>query len=193
MNEELQKELYDGEQILWQGKPEPFELMDAVYKKPLTVTWAASAAVLLIFFAFYIPFYIRTASKPSQLLIALFLVGLVPFALSFQPIATRRSLLKNVTYVFTNQRAICVNHTQINAFEISKETLCRVETLPNGSTVIYMGEDGCKIKPSSSRDAAVRRIKTPDSDKLTGMVFYGVKNGVDICKNYTPFSNISSQ
>ncbi len=112
-------------------------------------------------------------------------------ALSVQPLTTKRSLDKKVTYILTNQRAICINDTQINTYNITRETPCKIQTLPNGSSVIYMGEDGCKIKPTGSRNAAIRRIKTPDSPDLTGMVFYGVKDAREVLKSFAPFANVS--
>ncbi|MCI8417316.1 MAG: hypothetical protein HFI33_07470 [Lachnospiraceae bacterium] len=191
MMEKLQDVLYEREKVLWEGKPEPFSLLDDTYKQPLLITWGVSIAVVAAFLAFYIPFYLRTEGTPTQLITALVLIGLIPFSLSIQPLTTKRSLDKKVTYLFTNQRAICINDTQINTFNITRETPCKLQKLPNGSSVIYMGEDGCKIKPTASRNAAVRRIKTPDSPDLTGMVFYGVKDAMEVCKSFAPFSNVS--
>ena len=191
MMEKLQEVLYEREKVLWEGKPEPFSLLDDTYKRPLLITWVISVAVVAAFLAFYIPFYIRPQGRPQQLITALILIGLVPLALSVQPLTTKRSLDKKVTYILTNQRAICINDTQINTYNITRETPCKIQTLPNGSSVIYMGEDGCKIKPTGSRNAAIRRIKTPDSPDLTGMVFYGVKDAREVLKSFAPFANVS--
>ena len=113
MTEELKSSLFEGEKILWEGKPEPFELLDPINKKSILVTWIISAAIILVFLAFYIPFYIRTGGKPTQLITGCIIVGLVPVALSIQPITTKHALDNKVLYLFTDQRAICVNNTQV--------------------------------------------------------------------------------
>lgn len=190
MKVELKDVLYEGEKVLWEGKAEPFHLFDGPYKKSILLTWCISAIVVIAFLAFYIPFHIRSGGRAAQFVICFVLVCMIPFVFSLQPLTTKYALDKKVTYLFTNARAICINDTQVNAFSISADTPCRIESLPNGSDVIYMGEGGCRIKPTKNRNAAVLRIKSADSEDLTGMVFYGVKDAAAICKKFTPFSSV---
>lgn len=190
MQAELKDILYEGEKILWKGKAEPFHLFDGPYKKSILLTWGASAAAIIAFLAFYIPYHIRSGCGAAQFVICFVLACMLPFVFSLQPLTTKYALDKKITYLFTTARAICINDTQINAFSISADTPCRIEPLANGSAVIYMGEEGCRIKPAKSRSAAVLRIKSAHSEALTGMVFYGVKDAAAVCKKFTPFSSV---
>ena len=190
MREEVKDILYDGEKILWEGKAEPFELLEPPFKNSIILTWCISAVVVIAFLVLYIPFHIRSGGKMAQFVISFVLVCMIPFVLSIRPITTRNALRKKITYLFTTERAICVNDNQINAFVICKDTPCKLETLPGGSSVIYMGEGAMKIKSKGSRDASVFCIKNSDSEDLTGMVFYGVKDAKAICKNFAPFSSV---
>ncbi len=190
MREEVKDILYDGEKILWEGKAEPFELLEPPFKNSIILTWCISAVVVIAFLVLYIPFHIRSGGKMAQFVISFVLVCMIPFVLSIRPITTRNALRKKITYLFTTERAICVNDSQINAFAICKDTPCKLEPLPGGSSVIYMGEGAMKIKSKGSRDASVFCIKNSDSEDLTGMVFYGVKDAKAICKNFAPFSSV---
>jgi len=66
---------------------------------------------------------------------------------------------------------------------LEQDVETRVEKLSNGNDVLYIGKDACESAAYSSRTNTVYGFHNPskDPDVYTGMIFYGIKNGEEVC------------
>lgn len=189
MNEYLKTELLDGEEILWEGKSEDFKILSGPWAQTLPKVWAISGIVLAAFAIWYVTFVIKTGFSVSQFLITAVLVGLVPLSLCFHSVSDYKIIRKELTYVLTNYRAIVLRGREEKHMQIDENTAYTVESVGDGVDAIFIG-DACKFKIGKSREKAVLGIYGDEQNqaKVTGMVFYGVKNGEEICKKHAVFA-----
>jgi len=189
MNQYLNENLLDGEKILWEGKSEPFKVLSGPYARTLPRVWAISGIVLTAFAVWYITFVMKTGFSLTQFLITAVLIGIVPMSLCFHSVSDCKIIQKDLTYVLTNYRAIVLRGKDEKFLRLSADMEYRIESVGDGIDAIYMG-DACRFKNTSSREKAVLGVYSDESDqsKVTGMVFYGVKNGEEICKKHAVFA-----
>ena len=62
------------------------------------------------------------------------------------------------------------------------------QVLPDGNEILYIG-DACKTNAYMSRANTVTGIHgdTTDQNKITGLVFYGLRNTSELLRQFTPF------
>ena len=99
-------------------------------------------------------------------------------------------MIKNdLTYVLTNYRAFVIGDERANMMRIDKDTDYRTEMQEDGTEIIYIG-DACKTKASSSRANTVLGVRKDKENpsKITGLVFYGVKDAANVCSKYAAFA-----
>ena len=72
---------------------------------------------------------------------------------------------------------------------ITPATPYRLEVLPDGNEILYIG-DACKTTSYMSRSNTVTGIHgdNTDQNKITGLVFYGLRNTPEVLRQFTPFS-----
>ncbi len=191
MDKYLGENLLDGERILWKGKSEPFKLLAPPYSRSLPLLWTVSLGILLIALFLFLPFARNMQVDSMQLLFLFVIVALVPATLCFHSIADKRYIEKHITYIFTNYRAISLTPKEINSMLINASTPYRLETLPDGNEILYIG-DACNTTSYLSRENTITGIRkdAADANRITGLVFYGLHNAQDVCRQYTPFVEI---
>ena len=71
---------------------------------------------------------------------------------------------------------------------ITSSTPDRLEILPDGNEILYIG-DACKTNAYMSRANTVTGIHGDNNDqnKITGLVFYGLRNTPELLRKFTPF------
>ena len=92
--------------------------------------------------------------------------------------------------MLTNYRAFVIGDERANMMRIDKTPDYRTEIQEDGTEIIYIG-DACKTKASASRANTVLGVRKDKEDpsKITGLVFYGVKDAADVCSKYAAFAN----
>ena len=99
MDQELKAYLREDERVCWQGRPEPFPLLEGSSKSRILGIWIVTAAMVCGLLVWYFHFYLE---RNAGLLGLIFLsAGLV----AVSPILEKRSL-QGQTYWITNQRVI---------------------------------------------------------------------------------------
>ena len=189
MNQYLNENLLDGEKVLWEGKSERFKILSGPYEKTLPRVWTISGIVLALFAVWYVLLIMKTGFSVSQFLITAVLVGIVPVSLCFHSVSDCNIIQRDLTYVLTNYRAIILGGHDVKSMRITEDTEYRIESVGDGIDAIFIG-DACMFKGTSGREKAVLGIYGDDTNqgRVTGMVFYGVKNGEEICKNHAVFA-----
>ena len=178
METSAEKYLINGEKLIWQGKAEPFQMLDKPYRNIYPLIWVVSAVIVVAFIAFYIPYYFRSGSTFGQFVMAAVLFLVPTLFIALDPFITKRSIEKNLFYILTDKRALCINKNKVKAMVLEGNTEVRVDKLSNGSGVLYIGKDACESTAYSSRTNTVYGFHNPtkDPDVYTGMIFYGIKD-----------------
>lgn len=99
MDQELRAYLREDERVCWQGRPEPFPLLEGGSKTRILITWIVTAAAVCGFLAWYFNVY----PKRNVGFLGLMLLAAVMVVIS--PVLERRSL-QGQTYWITDQRVI---------------------------------------------------------------------------------------
>ena len=191
MEKYLNENLLDGEQILWKGRSAPFKLLAPPYSRTLPILWSASLLVLVGFVFLFIPFARYMHIDSIQILLTIVLAAWIPFIIGLHAVADKNTIEKHVMYVFTNYRAITLTSREMHSMLINASTPYRLELLPDGNEILYIG-DACNTKSYASRANTITGIHKGNrkSGHITGLVFYGLRDALDICRQYTPFTEV---
>lgn len=178
MNSQAEKFLMKNEKVLWEGKAEAFQLLDAPYRTIFPIIWGVTGVITAAFIGLYLPFFFRSGSTLGQFAMAFLCFMAVPLFVSLEPFALKRSLEKKITYVLTDKRAMVVNNGKAKIMNLEKGTPVRIEKLSNGSDILYIGESACNSSTYSSRANAVHGFHDADKepDDYAGLIFYSIKN-----------------
>lgn len=189
MGNKFREELLDGETVLWEGKSEPFAVLSGAYKQKLPVLWIVCAIYIVVFAVAYLPFAFRTQTDSIQLIFACVLACIIPVSLCAHSFSDPKLIKNDLTYVLTNYRAFVIGDERANMMRIDKNTDYRTEIQEDGTEIIYIG-DACKTKASASRANTVLGVRKDKENpsKITGLVFYGVKDAANVCSKYAAFA-----
>lgn len=184
MKDYLNGILENGEKVLWEGKPEPFELLEGVYKKSILTKWIILGAVYIAAVGGYM---VKSISRGDafaniMMLVVVLTIFLVLFIMA--PVSDRKALL-NTKYVITDKRAIVINKDGAKSITLDKQTRCKVAHLENHTDVICFGE-ACEVKDNNIRSIAVRGVSAGKSKDLTGLIIYSVSDAKELCMKNTP-------
>ena len=98
MDKELREYLRENEQVCWQGRPEPFPLLEGSIKNQILRVWIVTAVVVCGILVWYFGYAEKSAGVLGLMLIIAALIVV-------SPIIERRNL-QGQTYWITNQRVI---------------------------------------------------------------------------------------
>ena len=142
-----------------------------------------------MFAVWYISFVIKTGFSVTQFLITVVLIGIVPVSLCFHSFSDCKIIKNDLRYVLTNYRAIIVKGPEEKYMKLDAGTPYRIEAVGDGLDAVFMG-DACNFDVSKSREKAVLGIYGDEQNqgRVTGLVFYGIKNAEEICRKYAVFS-----
>ena len=145
MEELLTSMLDSGEQVLWTGKAEAYETLDATYKKPF-IRKAVIAA--LVFAALLTGYLIAVKGQGVQPIIIL--VVLLLSAISPLNVLSDGKRLRQTLYAATDRRLLVVRDT---AKSVEYEKIAQAEFRQDeaGHTSLLCGGKGLKAKTSNWR------------------------------------------
>ena len=185
MKHYLDEVLENGEKILWEGKPEPFKLLEGTDKKSILTKWILLGAVYILAVGGYLANALaRGDSFTSTIMLALVLTGFAGL-LIIAPISDRKVLVVSTKYAITDRRVIVVNKDGNKSMPLNKQTRCKVTHLENHTDVICFGE-ACNTKVNNIRSIAVRGVSEGKEKAITGLVLYSISDAKDICMKNTP-------
>lgn len=148
MEELLQTSLQENEEILWRGKPEPFETLDKTHKRKFITDVVIGLLITILITVVYVLVGRHTgvSVKPLILLVILILCGIPAFN-----ILGDASKLRKTEYIATNQRLIVLRDTDrsmeygaIHEAEFRKDS--------DGHISLVCGSDALSAKESKWRE-----------------------------------------
>ncbi len=180
LTDRIKKELRNGEEVIWAGKPKDFALMSEEVKSSFFTRWIVCAVVAV---ALLVVYFIANANAEQGVKSGIIILCLlVPIYLACLPVLDKRNILKNCKYYVTDKRVI-IDHAEKEFYSINKSCL-RSEIVENeGGTITVMLGSLAGMKAGKRRSKAV----IPDKDDggvVTGLVIYNVDADA---KNYFAF------
>lgn len=148
MEEILKSALKENEQLLWSGRPESFDTLDATHKHSFIVKSITAAIVAVIAEVLYL----WLAKKNGANIMPLVMV-LIALAAAFSPICVwldASRLRKSVLYGVTDKRLILVRDG-VKGVEFEKIDAAAFKTDADGHTTLLCGRRALKAKPSAWR------------------------------------------
>ncbi|MEA4816726.1 MAG: hypothetical protein VB120_07715 [Lachnospiraceae bacterium] len=181
--ENLKKQLLDGEQILWMGKPEKINLVEGPYKSSFIGRIIVCSVIACILPFLYCSSVGEKGSISIPVLIALIIVPLIAIII---PVLEKNKLETKCNCVITNKRAIsfCDDpafSSILKVVDLKNVNSIDVEILSTGKGIIYVGEKETNSK--RTRLSAINGIQ--DKQGLTsGLVFYSINDPYKVCDNF---------
>ena len=186
--ETLKSQLASGETLLWSGRPEGFEAMDAEYKpgyiRRCIITIVCSIA-LAVFYAVY------AISSAVGIKWGIFvIIAVVAAYILSSPFSDAKKLKKSYLYAVSDKRVMIMTD-KVKSAEFSQLSNVSVRRDAAGKVSFLFGEAAKTQKASEFRTLAVTCINKDGDDFAKNIVFYGVKDheGLKkVLKNYIPLS-----
>ena len=188
MEEYLKKELGEDENLLWSGRPEPFETLDQTNKKPVIVKAIVAGIAVTALCLAYILYAGRSGvGVKIGLPVVTVLIGI--FA-AVRPLMDAAKVRKSVMYAMTDKRIFVIIGDSVKSLEYSSINVARFRTDEDGHSALLCGEKGVTMKPSAWRAAVLSGVCT---DEKTGLcdsfVLYAIPDAgkvKDLLKVYLP-------
>lgn len=160
MEDILKEALREDEQLLWSGRPEPFETLDKTHKKPFIRSTILTAVVTL---AICLAYILYAGSRNVDVKIGVpIVVAACGIFIILRGLMDASKLKKGVLYAITDKRLFVVMDSA-RAVEYSSIHEARFCTDEDGHTSLLCGDRGVKAKPHSCRAAVLTGVCT-DSD-----------------------------
>ena len=172
MEQKLQEILEEGEQLLWSGVPEQFEMMNATYKTFLVRKILLIAVGIVGLSGWYISAAIANGVKIQPVAI---IVCALPFLYSiYSDFADVKKLQNKILYGMTDRRMITVGNG-VSSVPYEKVDCWKLDADADGMVSLVCGMDAVKGKAHTRRSAAVCGARTNiDTDLCESYVMYGI-------------------
>ena len=174
----LSRQLMEGEEAQWMGRPEPFSLLSKDYKGSLILRWIVAAVVLTGLIVAYSIWAIQAQAKYNIILVAVLVLACI-YIFVVIPLMDRFSLMKRTFFCVTNKRILVFVSdrapTTLNRSGL-KLSLVNAE---NGCAHIAFGS-ATKLKPYRLRIGTITPPTDDSGNVTTGAVFYNIKDTVEV-------------
>ena len=171
MEEQLRMDLQEGEQLLWSGRPEPFDTLDRTNRPGILRGLAVKALATLCILILYIA-AVRGTGELRLSMVAIILV-FGAYALAY-PFLTARHLRRKTFYGFTDRRVIRsgMRKESIPYERIRRAALRKDE---DGHTSLLCGTESVNLPPRKWRNEADTLFNNDsDEPEISRMVFYAL-------------------
>lgn len=172
MEEILKEALKSGEKLLWSGRPESFETLDATHKKDFVVSLVCSAVIAAVLLALYVYFALK-----NNVEIKAFVVIVVLILSFFKPLGVwtdASRLKKSVMYAATDKRLIVIREGTKEA-SYGRIQEAQFKTDADGHTSLLCGKNALKLKDVKWRGATIVGQNTDDGEApCDSFVMYAV-------------------
>ena len=173
MENKMNLPLHDGEELLWAGQPEPFELLDAATKKATIAKWIGSVVIPAVALGLYFGF---SPVKQWGVGVAVVLIAIMVFVSPF----LEKKKVEKVKFYMTNQRAMLelagnsmysIDLNEIDAFkvvdDVADETCVVMGSVLFEEIYKQMRWRTCNPKENNTSGA---------QGKVDGLMFYNIKD-----------------
>lgn len=171
MDELIKERMTEGETILWQGGPEPFETLDRTNKKRFWITNLICLVTAVALLVLYMT-NVKDDPKPAAFAIIVLLCAFAPLRRLLDASAARK-----LHYVVTDRRLMIVTN-EAKFVLLSRIPACALRTDADGHLSFLAGAAALKAKPSHWRDLAlIGQPNGADADEpVDAFAFYAVKD-----------------
>ena len=172
MQERLKDYLEHGEAILWHGRTENFEAMDATHKRYYIRRGIIAAMVAVLLIALYIPTAIKTgAGVKSGAVVVIAAAGIYGVCSPFLDVRK----LRKMEYVLTNEKLLLVSTGDVRSVKLSAIPTARLASDADGHCSLLCGPDCDRLAPCKRRAATLTgAILDQDSMMCDRFVMYAV-------------------
>lgn len=167
----LKRELDEGENVLWLGKPEDSEPLVGCYKKRFfkeLITSIVIAAALII------GYIVGVKANGATLYPLVIIVIAVIAALAPINCYTAPKKLRKTAYAFTDKRVAVIRETA-HCVEYGKIKTAALRTDDIGYVTLLCGEDAVNLKPAHWREDSLLGEHMSDSmEECESLVMFGL-------------------
>ena len=178
MDETLKSRLNEGEQILWQSKPEPIQALDKTNKKRFFTNLIVCSVIAAVLIILYLT-NVKGAVKPGAIVTVLVLCAFSPFRRLLDA-----SSVKKLQYVVTDQRLLVVNGVEVKPVELSRIQDAVLKQDADGHLSLLVGSRGVTTKPDHWRELTLvgQPGSLPEEEPIETFAFYAVEDRAGLKK-----------
>ena len=174
-NQNLIKELEEGEKVLWKGAPEAFPLMTEDNKKSITSRWLGCIIAAVVLIALYLVISMGTEGVSVWLLILLLVVVAYVAGL---PLVDRSKVYKKCKYYITNRRVILhFDEKEIVSLPIAG---LKADFVSAEEGCVHVDLGACVGIKGKKRRVASFVPKKDANDHVSGFVIYNVADSKEL-------------
>jgi len=173
---EILKDLAEGEQIIWNGAPEAFPLVDDKNKKSLLGRWIGCiiAAVVII-----VGYLLLNANVQGGVTVWLMIILLlVVVYLAGLPVIDMGNVYKKAKYYVTNRRVIL--HFADKEIHSLPLTGLKTAFVNAGEGLVHVELGSCVGISDKKRRVAGFHPRKSDNGNVTGLVFYNLEDSAKL-------------
>ncbi|MBQ6365942.1 MAG: hypothetical protein IJI61_05945 [Oscillospiraceae bacterium] len=169
MGDSITEILHTDEQVLWQGTPEAFSLLDKTNKKSILIRVIVTAAVCIAAVIAYYSSMRSTSEFKIGIPIGILLLGVLVMA---TPLMDARRIRRQ-TFVITSERLLWKSESiREIPFSAIKEYLFSMDE--DGHTTLLVGRDAVRKKSRKWRTMGAGTVFTDDEGICEQAVFYAI-------------------
>ena len=174
--EYIKNRLNDGEQVIWSGKPEKYELTEGNAKKLLTKSLTVNGIIAAALIILYVVVCLAVGSAVSAGVIGIIVV--VTGAIAAGPALDRNKLLKEAKYYVTDSRVI-VAMSENNLWSLSRTgvKVRKAEGFDGNETILF----------GAAVDVPEKKIikysinpMTESEGQVTGLIFFNLPKDCEV-------------
>ncbi|MBR1456186.1 MAG: hypothetical protein IJ594_03375 [Oscillospiraceae bacterium] len=170
MEERLREQLEEGEQLLWTGKAEPYETLDAVHKRPFTLKCVIGYLIALAVIVTYVSVARETGIQPLLILLVLAIASIGPLNVLGDGRKLRRAV-----YAATDRRLIAVGEN-VRSVEYDKIAEAAFREDEAGHVSLLCGYNALKAKSAKWREITLvgHTFDEDDKSRCAAFALYAV-------------------
>lgn len=175
MNDDtMQRELLEGEKLLWQGAPEPFSVFQGKKRSALIMRWIICAVGFIALTLIY------TLSKRVVFNWVFEAVILLAFAyVALVPVLDTRKVVKKCSYYVTDMRAVTIIDAKDVLTIQKKNTKLDIRQAGEGCVHIMLGA-AVDLPEKKWVYSTFTPICADDNATINGLIFYNVKDSAEL-------------
>lgn len=165
---DVNRYLKDDEEILWKGRPEKFDTMDATNKKAFVKKCVICALVCAAVIGLYVWVSLANSTETSWVMFAIIVACSVASPINF---FVRTGKIRKFEYVATDKKLLVLSERPMEMPYIRIKEWCLQED-DDGHVSLLCGKKAISAKPGQFRNIAAY-ISAPETDLTVPCVKFG--------------------